>query len=71
MHPFSLNEEELNQVSGGRTSPSTKVGEDGGPYTTMAIGEEGGAPPLESAAKGGVYTTLAIGEEGGLPPVLS
>lgn len=60
MHPFSLTEEEIQQVGGaGRsTNPTTMaIGEEGGGPTTMAIGEEGGGP----------YTTLALGEEGGLP----
>ena len=60
MHPFSLTEEEIQQVSGAaRNNPTTlAIGEEGGGPTTMAIGEEGGA------------STMAIGEEGGFPPAI-
>jgi hypothetical protein len=63
MHPFSLNNDEINLVSGARIV-----------YTTLALGEEGGLPlPADSTAAvgeaAGTYTTMALGEEGGLPPV--
>jgi hypothetical protein len=59
MHPFSLTEVEIQQVSGAAPDyPST-----------MAIGEEGGDIDMAIAKKGG-YTTMAIGEEGGFPPAL-
>lgn len=69
MHPFSLNDDEIKQVSGAG-HVTIKTGEDGGPYTTLALGEEGGLPPADQTLKGGVYTTLALGEEGGLPPAI-
>lgn len=56
-----LSAQEVNQVSGGwfleKRPPFTTlaVGEEGGIMTTMALGEEGGDR----------YTTLALGEEGG------
>ena len=59
MHPFSLNEEQIKQVSGGVSDPI---------MTTMAIGEEGGDPGHLTGGSG-QQTTLALGEEGGLPPV--
>jgi hypothetical protein len=63
MHPFSLTQEQVEQVSGGARAifdasmldsesgytPTTKIGEDGGELTTMAIGEEGGLPPGDLA----------------------
>lgn len=61
MHPFSLNNDEINLVSGAQVV-----------YTTLAIGEEGGLPPVDSGLPTGQidaqYTTMALGEEGGLPP---
>ncbi|MDC8756781.1 hypothetical protein [Janthinobacterium fluminis] len=51
MHPFSLNVEEIKQVSGGiAVEPpwSTQaIGEEGGIYYTQALGESGN-PPLPS-----------------------
>lgn len=63
MHPFSLSKEQAEQVSGGArdtfecsmldlesgNTPTTKIGEDGGELSTMAIGEEGGLPPGDLA----------------------
>ena len=58
MHPFALNDTQLDQVSGGiaiggciiplpvRPLPYPKP-RDPIEYTTMAIGEEGGAPPVD------------------------
>lgn len=59
MHPFSLTEEQIKQVSGGlRGGIEISVTlEEGGIETTMMLGEEGG-----------IETTLALGEEGGFPP---
>lgn len=64
MHPFSLNDKELDLVSGGLQAPiggTIIIG--GGIVTSAMYGEEGGAhiPPLEPPYE----TTLAIGEEGG------
>ncbi len=70
MHPFSLTEVEIQQVSGAAPdyASTMAIGEEGG-HTTMAIGEEGGDIDMAIAKKGG-YTTMAIGEEGGFPPAL-
>ncbi|MDC8756782.1 hypothetical protein [Janthinobacterium fluminis] len=62
MHPFSLNVEQIEQVSGGYKATqiddntTLAIGEEGGGPTTLALGEEGGHPP-----------TLKFGEIGGLP----
>ncbi|MDC8756784.1 hypothetical protein [Janthinobacterium fluminis] len=62
MHPFSLNAEQIQQVSGGVVLHTVHlIGNDG---------EGGGVPPVYLTG-GGKHTTLAIGEEGGQPPVLS
>lgn len=51
MHPFSLTPEQVEEVSGGKFDvipPTAKIGEDGGgEETTLAIGEEGGLPPVD------------------------
>jgi hypothetical protein len=57
MHPFSLNNDEIELVSGGRDV-----------YTTLALGEEGGLPPPADVRVEPLPTTLALGEEGGFPP---
>jgi hypothetical protein len=64
MHPFSLNDKELDLVGGGLSAPvggSIIIG--GGGVTSMMYGEEGGVqiPPLDPPYE----TTQAIGEEGG------
>jgi hypothetical protein len=56
MHPFSLNDEQLNQIAGGEVSAGIINGSlpaPVAPYTSHYVGEEGG------------NTTLALGEEGG------
>lgn len=68
-----LSKHEVMQVSGGsireRIPPFTTlaIGEEGGGVTTLALGEEGGrATTLAVGEEGGdQYTTLALGEEGG------
>lgn len=51
MHPFALNEKQVEQVSGGSYDFDLEIIYVRKPrddwYTTMAIGEEGGAPPVE------------------------
>jgi len=64
MHPFSLNDKELDLVGGGLQAPvggTTIIG--GGIVTSAMYGEEGGAqiPPIQPPYD----TTQAIGEEGG------
>lgn len=61
MHPFSLNTEELEQVSGGTL---------GGGVVSNLMKEGGLIDPISVPAKeDGHETTQALGEEGGLPPV--
>lgn len=68
-----LTDQEINQVNGGQPCsgrpPFTTqaIGEEGGNMTTMALGEEGGyTTTLAVGEEGGDrYTTLAVGEEGG------
>ena len=51
MHPFALNEKQVEQVSGGLNDfdiDVTYIRKPGRDWeTTMAIGEEGGAPPVD------------------------
>lgn len=54
MHPFALNEKQIEQVSGGlrgfiidnplTPAPSLPIDDE---LTTLRIGEEGGAPPVD------------------------
>lgn len=52
MHPFSLNDEQLDQIAGGEIVKGI-LPAPVPPYTSNYVGEEGG------------HTTLALGEEGG------
>lgn len=72
MHPFSLNEKEIEQVSGGTLTISGAPGT----VSSMLYGEEGGTPvtSLSLSEEGGstVLTSDYVGEEGGdVPPVSS
>ncbi|MYN03413.1 hypothetical protein GTP41_15055 [Pseudoduganella sp. DS3] len=59
MHPFSLNTEEIEQVSGGALHDGL----------SNLLLEGGQIDPISVPAKeDGRETTLALGEEGGLPP---
>lgn len=58
MHPFSLNDKDLDLVAGGAASTQTLPGTltdlqaESGAWSTLAIGEEGGG-------------TMPVGEDGG------
>lgn len=66
--PTPLFIEDLGQVQGGKKPPYTTLalGEEGGGPTTLALGEEGGG---STVLGGEEATTLALGEEGDLPSI--
>ena len=63
-----LDKQQTEAVAGAKRLPFTTlaVGEEGGTVTTLAIGEEGGCvTTYKIGEEGPIYTTLALGEEGG------
>lgn len=56
MHPFSLTNEEIAQVSGGFTFPGD------GTVSSMMYGEEGGQPPIDPP-----FYSMNSSEDGSYP----
>lgn len=63
MHPFTLTEEQVQEVSGGSGRPSL-----GGAIVSNLMLEGGQIDPIYPPKDDPILTTMAIGEEGGEPP---